>query len=74
MDKILVYDLIFPNKPLSNRELDRAVAVDKDSPNCRVMFLRDSLPPAPHPVECGILYHDDREDSRMHWTCWYKRE
>lgn len=35
--------------------------------------MRDALPPAPRPTECGILNHDDFHGPGTHWTCWHKR-
>ena len=46
MTEILVYDLILPNKPLSNWELERAV-MDLCIPHFRVVFMRDTLPSSP---------------------------
>ena len=71
MGKIRVHNLVLPNKPLSNRELERAIAA-LGIPNFRGVFMRDSLPSSPRHKECGILNHDDRNGPGTHWTCWYK--
>ena len=72
MDSIRVHEIIFPHKPLSNKELEDAVAT-LGILRFRGVFMRDALPPSPHRIECGILNHDDRDGPGTHWTCWYKR-
>lgn len=73
MSIIRVHSILLPYKPLSNVELEDA-AESLGIPRFRGIFMRDALPPNPHPIECGIMNHDDRDGPGTHWTCWYKRE
>ena len=41
-------------------------------PCFRGVFIRDAVPPTPHPIECGILNHNDRYGPGTHWTSWHK--
>ena len=71
MSKVSVHHIDLPNKALSNRQLEKAVGALR-IPHFRGVFMRDALPSSPHPVECGILNHDDSDGSGTHWTCWQK--
>ena len=69
---IRVHNLTLPHKPLSNTELEKAVTA-LGIPGFRGVFMRDTLPPTPQRIECGILNHDSCEGPGTHWTCWFKR-
>ena len=68
---ISVKNVILPNKPLSNFELEDAVKKLK-IPFVRGVFLLDTLPKKPNKKECGIvnLYKSGGPDT--HWVAWYK--
>lgn len=72
MSSIRVHNITLPNKPLSNVDLVKATK-DLGIPCFRGVFMRDTLPPSPRRIECGILNHDSWEGPGTHWTCWYKR-
>ena len=73
MSSIRVHGILLPHKPLSDAELEDAASALGIS-RFRGIFMRDGLPPAPRPIECGILNHDDFHGPGTHWTCWHKRE
>ena len=54
---ISVKNVILPNKPLSNFELEDAVGKLK-IPCFRGVFLLDTLPRKPNKKECGIVNFD----------------
>ncbi|CAG2239728.1 unnamed protein product [Mytilus edulis] len=58
--------------PCQIRNWQRAVTA-LGIPCFRGVFMRDTLPPSPRRIECGILNHDSWEVPGTHWTCWYKR-
>ena len=61
----------FPNKPLTNVELESA-AKKLRVPNFRGVFSRDALPKRPWKREAGILNLDDFMGEGTHWVGWYK--
>jgi len=72
MKNISVYNVVLPNKPLSNVELlDAAKKIE--IPGFRGVFVRDNLPSKPGNVECGILNLDDSSGTGTHWVAWHKR-
>jgi len=69
MKNISVYNVVLPNKPLSNVELlDAAKKIE--IPGFRGVFVRDNLPRKPGNVECGILNLDDASGKGTHWVGW----
>ena len=69
MKNISVYNVVLPNKPLSNVELlDAAKKIE--IPGFRGVFVRDNLPRKPGKVECGILNLDDASGKGTHWVAW----
>lgn len=70
-EKIKVYNLILPNKPLSNLELMEAVNKLK-TPNFRGTVVCDALPGKLMKKECGILNLDDSDGTGTHWVAWHK--
>ena len=68
---ISVAQIILPNKPLTNVELNKA-AQELKIPNFRGVFLRDTLPMKPRRKECGIFNLDSSSGDGTHWVAWYK--
>ena len=68
---ISVKNVILPNKPLSNFELEDAVGKLK-IPYFRGVFLLDTLPKKPNKKECGIVNFDKSGGPGTHWVAWYK--
>ena len=68
---IIVVNIVLPNKPLTNFELEEAAQELKIS-NFRGVFLRNTLPKRPKKNECGILNLDDTSGNGTHWVAWYK--
>ena len=64
-------NVILPNKPLSNFELEDAVKKLK-IPCFRGVFLLDTLPKKPSKKECGIVNFDKSGGPGTHWVAWYK--
>ena len=63
-----VENVMLPNKPLSNFELEEAVR-RLEIPSFRGVFLLDTLP---NKKECGIVNFDKSGDPGTHWVAWYK--
>ena len=68
---IIVVNIVLPNKPLTNFELEEA-AQELNISNFRGVFLRNTLPKRPKKNECGILNLDDTSGNGTHWVAWYK--
>ena len=68
---ILMKNIILPNKPLSNFELEDVVKKLKN-PYFRGVFLLDTLPTKPNKKECGIINFDMSGGPGTHWFAWYK--
>ena len=68
---ISIKNVILPNKPLNNFELEDAVNRLK-IPCFRGVFLLDTLPKKPNKKECGIVNFDKSGGSGTHWVAWYK--
>ena len=68
---ISIKNVILPNKPLSNFELEDAAKKLK-IPYFRGVFLLDTLPKKPNKRECGIVNFDKSGGSGTHWVSWYK--
>ena len=68
---ISIKNIILPNKPLSNFELEEAVKRLK-IPYFRGVFLLDTLPKKPNNKECGIVNFDKSGGPGTHWVAWYK--
>ena len=68
---ILIKNVILPNKPLSNFELEDAVKKLK-IPHFRGVFLLDTLPKKPNKKECRIVNFDKSGGLGTHWVAWYK--
>ena len=64
-------NVILPNKPLSNFDLEDAARKLK-IPYFRGAFLLDTLPKKPNKKECGIVNFDKSSGSGTHWVAWYK--
>ena len=68
---ISIKNVILPNKPLNNFELEDAV--NRLKILCfRGVFLLDTLPKKLNKKECGIVNFDKSGGSGTHWTAWYK--
>ena len=68
---ISIKNVILPNKPLNNFELEEASKKLKIL--CfRGVFLLDTLPKKPNNKECGIVNFDKSGGSGTHWVAWYK--
>jgi len=73
MKNISVYNVVLPNKPLSNVELlDAAKKIE--IPGFRGVFVRDNLPSKPRKNECGILNFDDASGKGTHWVAWSRTD
>ena len=68
---ISIKNVILPNKPLSNFELEDAVNKLK-IPSFKGVFLLDTLPKKPNKKECGIVNFDKSSWPGTHWVAWYK--
>ena len=68
---ISIKNVILPNKPLSNFELEDGAKRLK-IPYFRGVFLLDTLPRKPNKKECGIVNFDKSGGSGTHWVAWYK--
>ena len=68
---ISIKNIILPNKPLNNFELEDAVKKLK-IPNFRGGFLLDTLPKKLNKKECGIVNFDKCCGPGTHWVAWYK--
>ena len=68
---ISIKNVILPNKPLNNFELEDA-AKQLKIPNFRGVFLLDTLPKKPNKKECGIVNFDKSGGPGTHWVAWYK--
>ena len=69
---IQVENVVLPNKPLSNFEIEDAVKKIGLKNFCGV-FLRDALPKKPKRNECAIMNQDDTSGDGTHWVAWFKR-
>ena len=68
---ISIKNVMLPNKPFSNIELEDAAKRLKIS-SFRGVFLLDKLPKKPNKKECGIVNFDKSSGSGTHWVAWYK--
>ena len=68
---ISIKNIILPDKPLNNFELEVAVKKLK-IPSFRGVFLLDTLPKKPNKKECGIVNFDKSGGPGTHWVAWYK--
>ena len=68
---ISIKNVILPNKPLSNFELENAVR-KLNIPSFRGVFLLDKLSKKPNKKECGIVNFDKSGGLGTHWVAWYK--
>ena len=68
---ISIENIMLPNKPLSNFELEDAVKRLK-IPSFKGVFLLDTLPKKPNKKECGIVNFDESGGPGTHWVAWYK--
>ena len=69
--KISIKNVILPNKPLNNFELEEASK--KLKIKCfRGVYLLDTLPKKLNKKECGIVNFDKSGGSGTHWDAWYK--
>ena len=68
---ISIKNILLPNKPLNNFELEDAVKKLK-IPCFRGVFLLDTLPKKLSKKECGIVNFDKSGGPGTHWVAWYK--
>ena len=68
---ISVENVVLPNKPLNNVELENA-ARRLEIPFFRGVFLLHTLPKKPNKKECGIVNFDKSNGPGTHWVTWYK--
>ena len=66
-----VFGVHVPDKVLTNYDLFEYVARLK-IPHFRGVFMRDTLPSAPHKIECGIVNFNSSLEKGSHWVCYYK--
>ena len=66
-----VFGVEIPDKVLTNFDLIEYV-IKLDIPNFRGVFMRNTLPPKPHKVECGIVNLNTSNEKGSHWVCYYK--
>ena len=71
MLNISIENVILPNKPLNNFELEDAARKLK-IPSFRGFFLLGTLPRKPSKKECGIVNIDKSGGPGTHWVAWYK--
>jgi len=69
---VQVENIVLPNKPLSNFEIEDAVK-KIGLKNFRIVFLRDTLPKKPKRNECAIINLDDTSGDGTHGVAWFKR-
>jgi len=69
---IHVENIVFPNKPLSNIEIEDAVK-KIGLKKFRGVFLRDTLPKKPKRNECVIMNLDNTSGDGTHWVACFKR-
>ena len=69
---IQVENVVLPNKPLRNFEIEDAVKKIGLKNFCGV-FLRDTLPKKPKRNECAIMNLDDTSGDGTHCVAWFKR-
>jgi len=69
---IQVENVVLPNKPLSNFEIEDVVK-KIGLKNFRGVFLRDTLPKKPKRNECAIMNLDNTSGDGTHWAAWFKR-
>ena len=70
---ISVENVMLPNKPLSNFELEDA-AKRLEVPSFKGVFLLDTLPKKPNKKECGIVNFDKSGSPGKHLVAWYKND
>ena len=70
---IPIKNVILPNKPLNNFELEDA-AKQLKIPNFRGVFLLNTLPKKPNKKECGIVNFDKSCRPGTHWVACYKND
>ena len=70
---ISIKNIMLPNKPLSNFELEDAAKRLK-IPFFRGVFLLDTLPRKPNKKECGIVNFNKSGGPGTHWVAWYKND
>ena len=68
---ISIKNIMLPNIPLSNFELEDAAKKLK-IPSFREVFLLDTLPKKPNNKECGIVNFDQSSGPGTHLVAWYK--
>ena len=68
---ILIENVILPNKPLSNFELEDA-AKRLNIPSFKGVFLLNTLPKKPNKKECGVVNFNKSGGPGTHWVAWYK--
>ena len=68
---ISIKNVILPNKPLNNFELEDAAKRLK-IPCFRGVFLLDTLQKKLNKKECGIVNFDKSSGLGTHWVAWYK--
>ena len=69
---IQVENVVLPNKPLSNFEIEDVVK-KIGLKNFRGVFLRDTLPKKPKRNEFTIMNLDDTSGDGTHCVAWFKR-
>ena len=68
---ISIKNVMLPNKPLSNLDLEDAAGKLK-IPYFKGVFLLDTLHRKPNKRECGIVNFDKSDGPGTHWVAWYK--
>ena len=68
-----VYGIHIPDKPLTNVEL-LEYANQLQIPKFRGVFMRDTLPTKPWPIECGIVNFNTSLENGSHWVAYHKNK
>jgi len=69
---IQVENVVLPNQPLSNFEIEDVVK-KIGLKNIRCVFSRDTFTKKPKRNECAIMNLDDTSGDGTHWVAWFKR-
>ena len=68
-----VYGIYIPDNALTNVELLEYVN-QLQIPKFRGVFMRDTLPQKPWPIECGIVNFNTSLENGSHWIAYHKNK
>ena len=67
-----VYGIDIPSdRGLTNIDIEN-YASKLEIPYFRSVYMKDTLPDWPRPIECGVVNLDASEGTGMHWVCYAK--